>query len=210
MYAVYCIYMLIWTRRSHTCFTDFLWKVCSDYITGFAFQISVGRGLLHILTASAGDSTDKMTQVSGFPPAVLHFAFWGCLDQKLWWELKPLKGFLFSRGVLALMDTPCFKTMKTVPSDLIANGERLPWCWYQLETPMMTPRQVKDHREYFSKYVNILTRVTGSHWQKSACVWIVESCYAPCLSWRQGNSLSLPWLLTLFHDVGQSGAPPFR
>jgi len=36
-------------------------------------------------------------------------------------------------GVLALMDTPCFKTMKTV----------------------------KDHREYFSKYVNILTRVTG-------------------------------------------------
>lgn len=114
MYTVYCIYMLTWTRRSHTCFTDFLWKVCSDYITGFAFQISVGRGLLHILTASAGDSTDKMTQVSGFPPAVLHFAFWGCLDQKLWWELKPLKGFLFSRGVLALMDTPCFKTMKTV------------------------------------------------------------------------------------------------
>ncbi|CAL1151349.1 unnamed protein product [Cladocopium goreaui] len=36
-------------------------------------------------------------------------------------------------GVLALMDTPCFKTVKTV----------------------------KDHREYFSKYVNILTRVTG-------------------------------------------------
>jgi len=36
-------------------------------------------------------------------------------------------------GVLALMDTPCFKTMKTV----------------------------KDHREYFSKYVNVLTRVTG-------------------------------------------------
>lgn len=36
-------------------------------------------------------------------------------------------------GVLALMDTPCFKTMKTV----------------------------KDHREYFSKYIGILTRVTG-------------------------------------------------
>ncbi|CAJ1353960.1 unnamed protein product [Effrenium voratum] len=36
-------------------------------------------------------------------------------------------------GVLAVMDTPCLKTMKTV----------------------------KDHREYFSKYVNILTRVTG-------------------------------------------------
>lgn len=40
--------------------------------------------------------------------------------------------FLFG-AVLALMDTPCFKAMKTV----------------------------KDHREYFSKYVNLLTRVTG-------------------------------------------------
>mmetsp|Transcript_22438 Transcript_22438/g.40487 ORF Transcript_22438/g.40487 Transcript_22438/m.40487 type:complete len:324 (+) Transcript_22438:72-1043(+) len=40
--------------------------------------------------------------------------------------------FIFG-GVLALMDTPCFKAMKTV----------------------------KDHREYFSKYVNLLTRVTG-------------------------------------------------
>lgn len=36
-------------------------------------------------------------------------------------------------GVLALMDTPCFKNMKTVA----------------------------DHRMYFSKYVNLLTRVTG-------------------------------------------------
>lgn len=40
--------------------------------------------------------------------------------------------FLFG-AVLALMDTPCFKAMKTV----------------------------KDHREYFSKYVHLLTRVTG-------------------------------------------------
>lgn len=36
-------------------------------------------------------------------------------------------------GVLALMDTPCFKNMKTV----------------------------SDHKLYFSKYVNLLTRVTG-------------------------------------------------
>lgn len=36
-------------------------------------------------------------------------------------------------GVLAVMDTPCFKTLKTV----------------------------KDHREYFSKYVNLLTRLMG-------------------------------------------------
>eukprot|EP00440_Ansanella_granifera_P012919 gb/GFBE01014035.1/.p1 GENE.gb/GFBE01014035.1/~~gb/GFBE01014035.1/.p1 ORF type:complete len:300 (+),score=83.93 gb/GFBE01014035.1/:1-900(+) len=42
--------------------------------------------------------------------------------------------YLFIFGcVLAVMDTPCFKQMKTV----------------------------KDHREYFSKYVNLLTRVTG-------------------------------------------------
>mmetsp|Transcript_56 Transcript_56/g.81 ORF Transcript_56/g.81 Transcript_56/m.81 type:complete len:325 (-) Transcript_56:194-1168(-) len=40
--------------------------------------------------------------------------------------------FVFG-GVLALMDTPCFKNMKTV----------------------------SDHKLYFSKYVNLLTRVTG-------------------------------------------------
>jgi len=42
--------------------------------------------------------------------------------------------YLFIFGaVLAVLDTPCFKAMKTI----------------------------KDHREYFSKYIHLLTRVTG-------------------------------------------------
>ena len=61
------------------------------------------------------------------------------------------------RGVIALMDTPCFKTMKTAPSP----------AWLQGQAASLTALtlvqvgQVKDHREYFSKYIGILTRVTG-------------------------------------------------